>query len=840
MTDTAAPAAVATGAPVPDRPTPARLIDAIAERLAHWPRGALVSCDEGGSFSAAPYDLLWRRSLAMAEGLAAEGIGAGAIVAIAARDALDFAPAFWAALRRGCTVLPLSARAGQGRGEALAQVLAALSEAIVLAEAGSRAQEVARRLGLTFLDLEPLGASGSPAKPATSLEGARCLMPTSGSTGRMKLAELSEAALLRRLFERQGPAAADDTRLLAFDLDSITGITALLPGSPRQVLVPPGVAAGRPWLLAEAAQDQRVTRMALTCSLAGLLATELERSERAWDLGALRQVNLGGESVDPHVAWRLGDALARSGARDLRMVVAYGAAESGNLAAGAPIPRPRSDGASTPPLSVGPPARGVELRIVGEDGGVLGEGEIGAIEARAPGFTFSGYWGDASATAAAFSPDVWFRTGDLGSLEGGQLTLHGRVKEMIIARGAKHALADIDSVLQSALRRALPHRRGLRVLTCALRGPGEATEQLAAVVFSAEVPGQDGIAASEPMLRQAAAERFGLGLKRIAFAPANRLPLGPGGKVIRRELAALLAQASAVPAEASDQGTGDDGWLEALWRQVLACSGPVGPDSHFLELGGDSLASAQLFAALETRLERRLAPDRFFAKPTFANLKGLVRDLEAQAPSGLAALPATPFDKLRLRMEAWPGERPSRDRLLAGLNPCGGQAPLVWVFQGGEEFAALGRALGPDQPLYGFRSGHLVFRYTEAQVDQVAGRYVDDILEVRPHGPLVLGGNCQGGILALAMARRLSGLGRQPKLLVLMEWSFRLKPYGGPVLFLHGPDTPAPSQPIEASEPLAGVVETRAIPGAHGGFFWSGNVEALAATLSDGMARTGA
>lgn len=809
------------------------LIDAIAERISLWPEGMLWSSDGSGRVHEASCAALWRRSQEIAAGLADRGIGPGRILALAMPSALDFTAAAWAGLRSGCTLLPLAGRAAQGRGEALAQVLAAVSEAVVLAEGGARAGEVAGRLGLTHFAIEDLDAAGAPGAQPQAITGPACLVPTSGSTGRMKLAALPEAVLIRRHFQRQAPAAdAAEGHLFAFDADSVTGMSVMFLGSPRQMLIPPSVAAGRPTLLAEAVQAHRLTRIVLTCSLAGLLTEALERSDRAFDLSSLRQVNFGGEAVDAVVAARLTRALQQHGAVEVPIVAAYGSTETGNLAFGARIPLAKATGPAAPALSHGPPSRGVTLRIVAEAGVVLEEGEVGVIEALAPGLTFSGYWGDDSATAAAFSEGGWYRTGDLGALDDGQLSLHGRVKEMIIARGAKHALADIDTALQAALRQALPDRGGDRALSLSQRRPGEATEQLAAVVFSASPLGGGEAEALEPALRSAAAQRFGLGLKTIAYASADRLPLGPGGKVMRRELAMLLpAPELTAQDSANEPPAPTGGWLEDLWRQVLASSGPALPDSDFFALGGDSLASAQLFAALETRLERRIPPDRFFAKPTFANLEALVSAWSAAEP---AASPAPLHDRLQVRMEAWPGSRPTPDRLLAALNVTGSKPPLFWVFQGGEEFAAMAEALGPDQPLYGFRSGHLVFRYSEDNVRDVAGRYVDDLLETHPEGHFCLGGNCQGGVLALAMARRVADLGRRPDLLVLMEWTFREQPYPGRVLFLHGEASPPP--PPSARRELAAGFDARVIPGAHGGFFWPGNVERLAAILSEGLA----
>ena len=835
--------AIAAGAPLPpDDEAPATLIDAVAARLEAWPGGTMWACDETGRLQGAAYEALWRRSLNLAAGLATRGIGPGRIVALAVSSALEFVPAFWACLRAGCTILPLSGRARQPTGEALVQVLAAIPDPVVLAEAGSRARDTARRLGLTTFSIDELDAPESPQPPVPQPAGrSLCLMPTSGSTGRMKLAVLSEATLIGRRFLRHRLAIdPQDAQLLVFDLDSVTGMDGVFLPGPRLVLVPPSVVAGRPLTIPDAIEAQGVVRLNLTCSLAGLIAEAVETSGRNWDLSSLKRITLGAETVDRRVAVRLADAFGRHGAEGIELLGAYGATETGALAGAARLPPPPAADEDAGPLRLGAPPAGVTLRIVGEGGEAMCEGEVGLIEAQAPGLMFSGYWGEDGATAAAYSADGWYRTGDLGALNDGRLDLHGRAKEMIIARGAKHALADIDASLQGAAREALPGRaEGTRLLAFEVRRPGEASEQLAAVVFCAEVLTSGERKLLEPALRRAAAGRFGLGLKSVAYAPMERLPLGPNGKVMRRDLAALLPAADGPSADAA--APADEDWLAALWRQVLSGSGVVTPESDFLELGGDSLASAQLFAALETRLGRRIAPDRFFAAPTFTSLRRLVAEHEsATAPTAAPPeadwpLPGALRDKLLVRMEVWPGARPTRDRLVAGLNLSGERPPLFWIFQGADEFAALGEALGPDQPLYGFRSGHLVFRYTEDHIQQAALAYVQDVLEACPSGPLSLGGNCQGGIIALAMAQHLVRRRREPQSLVLMEWAFQPHAYPGRVLFLDGRDNPQADPREEPREPWPGLrgSEHREIPGAHGGFFWPGNVEGLAAILDE-------
>ncbi len=78
--------------------------------------------------------------------------------------------------------------------------------------------------------------------------------------------------------------------------------------------------------------------------------------------------------------------------------------------------------------SVGRPFPGVSIRI-DDDGEVLIKGE----------HVFDGYWNNDAATRQVLSPDGWFRTGDVGSMDDqGFLTITGRTKELIVTAGGKN------------------------------------------------------------------------------------------------------------------------------------------------------------------------------------------------------------------------------------------------------------------------------------------------------------------------------------------------------------------------------------------------------------------
>ena len=78
---------------------------------------------------------------------------------------------------------------------------------------------------------------------------------------------------------------------------------------------------------------------------------------------------------------------------------------------------------------------------------------------------------------------------------------------------------------------------------------------------------------------------------------------------------------------------------------------------------------------------------------------------------------------------------------------------------------------------------------TAEVLEIVCNRYLWEMLAI-PIGPApILGGNCQGAILALALARRLKQIGRTPALLALLEWSYSYGTYTEPTLLIYGEES---------------------------------------------------
>ena len=91
--------------------------------------------------------------------------------------------------------------------------------------------------------------------------------------------------------------------------------------------------------------------------------------------------------------------------------------------------------------------RGIRLRITDADGRAQPPGEEGHFEVASPTM-FEGYADHPEWTAAAFTADGWFRTGDLGVMdESGYIRITGRVRDVINRGGEKIPVAEMEQLL---------------------------------------------------------------------------------------------------------------------------------------------------------------------------------------------------------------------------------------------------------------------------------------------------------------------------------------------------------------------------------------------------------
>lgn len=99
--------------------------------------------------------------------------------------------------------------------------------------------------------------------------------------------------------------------------------------------------------------------------------------------------------------------------------------------------------------SIGVPLPGYQFRVAGEDGAVLGVGQVGELQIRSR-TVLVGYWGDEAATDAVMTDDGWLRTGDeVMRTPLGGIVFVGRAKNTLKVGGYSVYPPEIEAVLES-------------------------------------------------------------------------------------------------------------------------------------------------------------------------------------------------------------------------------------------------------------------------------------------------------------------------------------------------------------------------------------------------------
>ena len=272
-----------------------------------------------------------------------------------------------------------------------------------------------------------------PAQP----DDVALLLHTSGTTSRPKQVPLAHRNLMAsaRAIAAHYRLGSEDGSFVAMPLFHVHGLVAsvfaALIGGGR-VIVPPRFSPQR---MLDQLEPAGVTWFSAGPTLHQMI---LERVERRGGTaaGELRFLRSCSSALSPEL-------MARVEAHfEAPLLEAYGMTEASHQIASNPLPPP-APRASTVGVSAG-----AEIRIADAAGAELRLGEAGEVLIRGPGLT-TGYLGNTEANAEAFV-DGWFRTGDLGSVDGdGYLTLVGRLKEMILRGGENIAPAEVEDVLRA-------------------------------------------------------------------------------------------------------------------------------------------------------------------------------------------------------------------------------------------------------------------------------------------------------------------------------------------------------------------------------------------------------
>lgn len=382
-----------------------------------------------------------------ARAMLAKGVTKGERVATLAPPGLDFLVAYLAATRIGAIWVGLNPRY---RYDELAHVLRDAEPRLLLARAHPDLAAI-RTLCPQTVTLDDLGgihafiAEGDDL-PACALDAAidkvsaddpAVLVYTSGSTGTPKGAILSHRGTVHFARTQNDVWPLSPLRVLNyFPINHV--------GCLNDILAPALVGGGTCVFMEQfdtrqslqLMQDEAITFWA---SVPSVFQMQLALPDfETFDLSAVQLIVWEGAAMPPEV-------IARLGAICPLRATNYGMTETTSAITVLP---PSSD-AELLEASVGHPFPGVEVRLADAEGNAVPAGETGEVQARSA-LNCLGYWRNPEATAAAFTADGWFRTGDLAQQRlDGAYRLVGRIKEMFKSGGYNVYPREVEIVLEA-------------------------------------------------------------------------------------------------------------------------------------------------------------------------------------------------------------------------------------------------------------------------------------------------------------------------------------------------------------------------------------------------------
>jgi malonyl-CoA/methylmalonyl-CoA synthetase len=357
-----------------------------------------------------------------AASLAASGVRTGSTVLMSCSPSVDLILTYIALMRLGVTIVP--ANTGYTDRELEYIVDDAKPVAAVVDEPAKLGWLERHGVDMVIkpaLDLPQAPVTGDLV--TVDPTSAAFIAYTSGTTGAPKGAVLTHANLLAgsQSLKQDWEWTAADRLVLALPLFHMHGLGICL----NTLLLAGGSAVVLEKFTVDGVFDAIAEFNATMFSGVPTMYSRIAASDRVTELASLRLV-MSGSAPLPISVWNR--IAKRSGVQILER---YGMTETVVLTSN-PVNGIRKAG------TVGRPIPGVELR--------LGEGD--AVEVRGAN-VFSGYLDRPHATEAAFTADGWFRTGDVGSLDGdGYLSLIGRTSELIISGGFNVYPRELEDVLR--------------------------------------------------------------------------------------------------------------------------------------------------------------------------------------------------------------------------------------------------------------------------------------------------------------------------------------------------------------------------------------------------------
>jgi fatty-acyl-CoA synthase len=507
------------------------------------------------------------RARRIAGGLATAGVGRGDAVPVLAGAPAEIAPAGQGIWMRGASLTMLhqpTPRTDLPRwAEETAGVIKMVgAKAVVVSDPFMAAAPLLSELGMRVLVVGHL-LDSNPVDPVeTDDDDVALLQLTSGSTGSPKAVQITHRNVVSNAEAMFIGANVDiDTDVIVswlplFHDMGMTGfLTVPMYFGAELVKVTPMDFLRDTLLWAKLIDKYKGTMTAAPNFAYTLFARRLRKLAQPgqFDLSTLRWALSGAEQVEPADVEELCEAGKPFGLRPEAILPAYGMAETtvavsfSECGAGLVVDEidadllavlhravPATKGKTRRLATLGRLLRGLEARIVDEDGSLLPARGVGVIQVRGEPVTLG--YATMGGFVAAQDDEGWYDTGDLGYLtETGHIVVCGRVKDVIIMAGRNIYPTDIE--------RAAARVRGVRPGSAvAVRlDAGHARETFAIAVESNNWQNPAEVRRIEQQVAHQVVAEVDVRPRNVVVLEPGMIPKTPSGKLRRAHTLALVS-----------------------------------------------------------------------------------------------------------------------------------------------------------------------------------------------------------------------------------------------------------------------------------------------------------
>jgi acyl-CoA synthetase (AMP-forming)/AMP-acid ligase II/thioesterase domain-containing protein/acyl carrier protein/NADP-dependent 3-hydroxy acid dehydrogenase YdfG len=540
--------AIARGKPLQlPEDAPKTLSEALLRATKQAPHQGITYIQQDGSEQIQTYPALLKQAEQIAAGLQQLGWQPQEKIILQLNYNQDFIPALWACLIGGFVPVPLATAPTYEPDNSAAQKLhnawQILDRPLILTsdELAVPISNLAAQLELDNLELATLNQlSSSPSKPYRHLakpEDIALLLLTSGSTGIPKAVKLSHRNILSSIAATSqiGGFTSQDISLNWLPLDHpgplIRCVIRMVYLGCQQIHAPTATVLQNPLRWLDWLDRYRVTSTWAPNFAFALLNDRAEEiNKRHWDLTSIKSFLNTAEPIVPQTAQRLLQLLKPHGLAETAMHSSWGMAEtSSGVTHSAQYLSDSSIEREDSFAELGLPIPGIALRIVDEQDRVMPEQTIGYLQVKGATVT-SGYEQNPEANREAFTNDGWFKTGDLGFLDRGRLTITGRSKDVIIINGNNCYSHEIESVVEEIA--------GVEVsytAACGIRQSGSNTDRLL-IFFHTTISEDEALLELLKKIQKNIVRQIGISPSYLIPVEPEAIPKTSIGKIQRSQL----------------------------------------------------------------------------------------------------------------------------------------------------------------------------------------------------------------------------------------------------------------------------------------------------------------